>query len=113
LKYSIDISLLETSVAFVVVALGIVGPLLNVKLIVVDISLTSVDLWDESGVELFDNVVEVGVAEKYIYIKLLFVIHTTENLLLETSAAVELKVDVEITVVDSSDDFMEVVSIVG
>jgi hypothetical protein len=89
-----------------------------VKLIVVDISVTSVDLWDGSGVELFGNVAEVGVAEKYIYIKLLFVIHTTENLLLETSAAIELEVDVEITVVelavvDSSDDFMEVVSIVG
>jgi hypothetical protein len=69
-----------------------------VKLIVVDISVTSVDLWDGSGVELFGNVAEVGVVE--------------------TSAAIELEVDVEITVVelavvDSSDDFMEVVSIVG
>jgi hypothetical protein len=97
-RSAVVVGIVETSVSFVVVAWGIVGPLLNVKLIVVDISVTSVDLWDGSGVELFGNVAEVGVVE--------------------TSAAIELEVDVEITVVelavvDSSDDFMEVVSIVG
>jgi hypothetical protein len=43
-----------------------VGVVRDMKLFVDEISVASVDPWDECAVELFGNASEVGVADKYI-----------------------------------------------
>jgi hypothetical protein len=120
LVVAVDVSLEGVSGEFVGVGWVFVGVLPDAKLFV-EISVASVDPWEECAVELFGTAADVGVADKNIYIKFFFVSDTSKTLLLETSAAlvvvklvvVGAVVDVEMAVGDPSDDFMEVVFIVG
>jgi hypothetical protein len=85
---AVGVSLENVSGEFAVVEWMFVGVVPDTKLLVDEISVASVDSWDECAVELFGNAADVGVV-------------------------VGAVVGVEITVGDPSDDFMEVVTIVG
>jgi hypothetical protein len=79
-----------------------VGVVRDMKLFVDEISVASVDPWDECAVELFGNASEVGVVETS---AVLFVV--------ELVVVVGGVVGMEMAVVDPTDDLMEIVSIVG
>jgi hypothetical protein len=73
LVVAVDVLLEDVSGEFVGVEWVFVGVIPDAKLFVVEISVASVDPWEECAVELFGNAADVGVAGKYIYIKFLFV----------------------------------------
>jgi hypothetical protein len=122
LVVAVDVSIEDVWGEFVVVGWVFAGVVPDAKLFVVEITVASVDPWEECAVELFGNVADVGVADKNIYIKFLSVTDISTTVLLETSAAlvvfewivvVGAVAGVEVAAVDSSDDLMEVVSNVG
>jgi hypothetical protein len=61
LVVAVAVSLEDVSGEFVVVGWVFVGVVPDAKLFVVEISVASVDLWDECAVELFGNAADVGV----------------------------------------------------
>jgi hypothetical protein len=98
---AVAISLEDISGEFVVVGWVFVGVVPDAKLFVVEISVASVDPWEGCAVELFGNSADVGV------------VGTSAALVVELVFVVGVVVGVEIAAVDSFDNFMEVVSIVG
>jgi hypothetical protein len=99
---AVGVSLEDVSGEFAVVEWIFVGVVRDMKLFVDEISVASVDPWDECAVELFGNAAEVGVVETS---AVLFVV--------ELVVVVGAVVGMEMAVVDPTDDLMEIVSIVG
>jgi hypothetical protein len=98
---AVGVSLEDVSGEFIVGEWVFLGVVPDAKLFVVEISVASVDPWEECAVELFGNAADVGVVE------------TSAALVVVKLVVVGAVVGVDMAVVDSSDDFMEVVSIVG
>jgi hypothetical protein len=99
---AVGVSLEDVSGEFAFVEWIFVGVVRDMKLFVDEISVASVDPWDECAVELFGNASEVGVVETS---AVLFVV--------ELVVVVGGVVGMEMAVVDPTDDLMEIVSIVG
>jgi hypothetical protein len=99
---AVGVSLEDVSGEFAFVEWIFVGVVRDMKLFVDEISVASVDPWDECAVELFGNASEVGVVETS---AVLFVV--------ELVVVVGAVVGMEMAVVDPTDDLMEIVSIVG
>jgi hypothetical protein len=84
---AVGVSLEDVSGEFAIVEWMFVGVVPDTKLLVVEISVASVDTRDECAIELFDNAADVGDADQNIYIKFLSVTDISKTVLLETSAA--------------------------